>query len=116
MPRLFNFSKTTLSEVLFRQKALCAWCGEKLDDLIFHGHHVVPNQAGTADTPANAWLRTAINCVMLCEDCHREFGHEGGKYQTGAVPFARYYRFSHGPDHRAHQRWARDIDSRPWPH
>ena len=115
MARLFDFSKTVLDAALFRQKFHCAWCGEDLQELIFHGHHVVPNQAATTHSPANAWLRTEENCVMLCDNCHRVFGHEDGRYRTGAVPFARNYRFSHAGDHQAHLQWASQVDSRPWP-
>jgi 5-methylcytosine-specific restriction endonuclease McrA len=115
MPRLFNFSKTTQDAALFRQKFRCAWCCEHLSEVIFHGHHVVPGQAATARTPGNQWLRTEENCVMLCDHCHAVHGHEDGKYAKGAVPYARSFRYSHGPDFKAHKNWADRVDSRPWP-
>jgi hypothetical protein len=115
MARLFEFSPATRMEAMFRQSWLCAWCKTDLKDDFPHGHHVVPNQAATADSAENAWIRTAENCVMLCEDCHREFGHAGGDFRNGAVPFACQYKYSHGKNFAEHTRWAARIDSRPWP-
>jgi 5-methylcytosine-specific restriction endonuclease McrA len=117
--REYEFPRILRDQAWLRQDGLCAWCGRKLWSLIremyIHAHHVVPDQAAQSKSPEYSWLKTLENCVMLCEECHREFGHQDGRFRTGAVPFARHYRFSHGPDRRAHGRWAATIDARPWP-
>lgn len=104
MSRPFNFSWHTQQEARQRQAGACACCGESLDDVIEHAHHVIPNQSGKADEPRHRGLRSADNCVVLCEDCHWRV-HEDGRYRTGAVAPPEYYPRSHGDDLLAHQAW-----------
>lgn len=104
MSRPFDFSDPTWFEARLRQGGVCARCGEDLTDLAEYGHHVVPNQSGKAGDPNHFWLRSADNCVVVCNDCHYRV-HQDGRYNTGAVAPPEYYPHSHGNDEVAHRRW-----------
>ena len=41
MARAFSFSAAVLSRARMRLLARCACCGENLNDLVEHGHHVI---------------------------------------------------------------------------
>ncbi len=73
-------------------------------------HHAVPNQTGDPNKPSHAWLRTVINCVILCDGCHDQV-HEHNK-TTGAVAPPEYYEFSHGNQAVQHQAWVSDLNQR----
>lgn len=55
MARAFDFNTATRSKARLRQDSSCAFCGENLDDMEEHAHHVIPNQSGD---PGNAAHRT----------------------------------------------------------
>jgi hypothetical protein len=65
MARTFDFAQPVVNSVRLRQWGICAKCGERLDDLVEHAHHVIPNQTGRATDPADAFLRSTDNCVIL---------------------------------------------------
>lgn len=105
MARPFNFPSQTKFEARLRQKGQCACCGDPLDDVMEHAHHVIPNQSGSAKNPKHAWLRSVDNCVVLCEECHWRV-HHNGRYQKGAVAPPEYYEHSHGRKNTAaHRAW-----------
>ena len=104
MGRPFDFAGKVKDEAYFRQRGLCALCGRSLRSLIEHAHHVVPNQAGVAGNPGHRWLRTAVNCVVLCDECHEEV-HGNGDYRKGGTKFVEDFKYSHGKDRAGHERW-----------
>jgi len=107
--RPFSFSPGTSNEARMRQRGLCAHCGECLDDELEFGHHVVPNQCGNPADPAHAWLRTLVNCVALCHECHMRV-HQDGHTRDGAVAPPSYFPYSHETRH-AHHAWCQEVDS-----
>jgi hypothetical protein len=104
MGRPFAFRSAAQSAARVRQLGRCARCGDSLDDVEEHAHHVIPNQSGNPGDPRHAWLRSADNCVVLCHTCH-DVVHAGGRYRAGAVAPADYFTHSHGPDRAAHRNW-----------
>src|SRR6476660_5057338 len=107
MKRPFSFNATVKLNALLRQHSLCAGCQDPLTFLEEHAHHVVPAQAGHEDRPANAWLRTVDNCVILCATCHMVY-HGYGRFATvAAEPGA--FTYSHGNDRAAHEAWVRRV-------
>jgi hypothetical protein len=104
MSRAFAFRTPAQKEARLRQLGACAVCGESLDDVVEHAHHVIPNQSGQRGNPDHAWIASADNCVVLCDLCHDQV-HEGGKYRTGGVAPPSYFEHSHGPNRAAHLRW-----------
>jgi hypothetical protein len=113
MGRPFDFSPGTKSKAFFRQWNLCAHCGESLEDMYDHAHHVVPNQVGRAGAADDAWIKEVDNCVILCEDCHTRV-HEDGRFQAGAVAPPDYYPYSHGHQAASHQAWFIAMRRRFW--
>lgn len=111
MARPFDFNATVRFQARFRQRGRCACCNEDLNDFIEHAHHVVPNQAGSAQDAQHAWLRTQANCVVLCEMCHARV-HEDGRFRSGAVAPASYYPHSHGGNQPLHSGWAAELNAR----
>jgi 5-methylcytosine-specific restriction endonuclease McrA len=111
MARPFEFLKPTVAEARLRQWGLCAHCGDSLDDVWENAHHVIPNQTGTPKQAASAFLRTADNCVILCESCHFA-AHAHGNFRFGAVALADWYPFSHGKKARGqHLAWRNRIET-----
>jgi hypothetical protein len=94
MRRPFDFDDAAQEAARFRQWGLCAYCGESLDDEWEHAHHVIPNQVGQAGREGDEFLRSADNCVILCEQCHEQA--HGGNWRTGSVAPAAWYGYSHG--------------------
>jgi hypothetical protein len=111
MPRPFDFSSTTRFQARFRQLGACAVCAEDLDDLIEHGHHVIPNQSGTPGNLQHTWLRLAENCVIVCEECHLRV-HQNGNFRSGAVAPPSYFTHSHGGNKKMHSAWAAELETR----
>jgi hypothetical protein len=70
-------------------------------------HHVVPNQCGNPADPTHQWLRTLVNCVLVCHQCHQRV-HEDGDTKLGAVAPPKYFPYSH-KDPAAHRKWARQL-------
>jgi hypothetical protein len=97
MPRHFEFRAGAIREARLRQYGRCAVCGDDLEWVEEHGHHVVPNQSGRASNAADTFLRSTENCVVLFTVCHWAV-HDGGRYQCGAVAPPDYYEYSHGPN------------------
>jgi hypothetical protein len=117
MSRPFSFRNPTTREARLRQCGRCALCGDSLDDLEEHAHHVVPNQSGDPQNATHGWILTTVNCVVLCHVCH-EAVHAGGRYVKGALAPPDYFMYSHGTDRAAHTRWAAEIlglASTVWP-
>jgi hypothetical protein len=110
MERAFNFDDEIRRQAFSRQWNLCACCGENLFHLWDEGHHVIPNQTGDPHDPADAFLRSAENCVILCQACHTRV-HENGRTRTGAVAPAEYYPFSHGKLVAQHHVWVYRINA-----
>jgi 5-methylcytosine-specific restriction endonuclease McrA len=108
MAREFQFRTPAQSQARFRQSGMCAQCGENLDDLEEHAHHVIPNQSGRANDPNHRWLAFADNCVVLCHTCHERV-HENGRYRIGAVAPPDYFRYSHGRNVSAHMAWLNQM-------
>ncbi len=111
MTRPFDFTATERFQARFRQSGRCACCNVDLNSVAEHAHHVVPNQSGSPDSPQHAWLRTQINCVVLCEMCHVRV-HQDGRFATGAVAPPDYYPHSHGRNAAQHRAWALDLNVR----
>lgn len=109
--RPFEFDNRVKAASRLRQEGLCAHCGESLDDLWEHAHHVVPNQSGDEGNTLHAWLRTEINCVTLCQDCHERV-HQDGRFRDGAVAPAEYFPHSHGLNRASHTAWVQDLRSK----
>ena len=111
--RGFDFNGTTRAEVRRRQRYVCAHCGRKdtgKED--FNVHHVIPDQAGgDKNNPDHAFLRTTLNGVALCHQCHVEV-HEDGKYKHGALPYSfKWYQYSHGKKRRIlHLAWIEKLE------
>jgi 5-methylcytosine-specific restriction endonuclease McrA len=111
MGRPFDFHRPTQQSARLRQGGRCAHCGERLDDLWEHAHHVIPNQVGRVANPADDFLRSEDNCVVLCEPCH-EAAHAFGQYQHGAVALAEWFPYSHNRrSSKAHEKWASSVDT-----
>jgi 5-methylcytosine-specific restriction endonuclease McrA len=104
MARPFDFDQRTRREAFLRHWNRCAHCGRSLSDLFDHSHHVIPNQTGSLSNPADAFLRSVDNCVILCDTCHERV-HEDGRYRTGAVAPAEYYPYSHGTQTAQRSLW-----------
>lgn len=108
--RFFNFPGDVGKTVRFRQRNLCAQCG---DSLVVHdieyAHHVVPNQCGNPADPAHQWIASDENCVLLCGGCHSRV-HEDGKTKLGAVAAPSFFVHSHGYDKDLHRWWAAKLD------
>lgn len=106
--RAFAFNQTVKDQARFRQGGKCACCGQRLDDVEEHAHHVVPNQSGSPGNPQHAWIASSDNCVILCHVCHERV-HQDGRYREGAVAPASYYPYSHAGNAAAHQGWVNQL-------
>ena len=111
MTRAFDFTDTIKQQARLRQHGLCACCGALLDDLVEHAHHVVPNQSGHPGNVDHLWLKSAENCVVLCDVCHLRV-HENGRYRAGAVAPPDYFNHSHGHNTPAHRRWSEQLQTK----
>ena len=109
MTRQFAFTKHVRSTAFARQNARCAHCGESLEDLEDHAHHVIPNQSGDPGRAQDALLKSTDNCVVLCATCHYAV-HQSGRYRTGAVAPPSYYRYSHGDHNGRHMIWQNKLE------
>ena len=86
-----------------RQDGRCAACTRDLSDLLEHAHHVVPKQTGKPSVLADQWLRSADNCVILCDQCHTAYHGHGRFRNVTAEPAV--FKFSHGKNAVAHRQW-----------
>jgi hypothetical protein len=109
MARPFDFEEDTPKQARLRQYGCCAKCGKSLNWKLEHAHHVVPNQVGDPQNNSHAWLKTELNCVILCESCHYHV-HEYGRYRNGATALPEYFCYSHGKDVVQHKRWVEDLN------
>ena len=110
MARPYDFKDSVKTKARGRQKGMCALCGEDLDYMEEHAHHVVPNQSGNPANTKHDWLRSVDNCVIVCDMCHNRV-HEDGKFQNGAVAPPSYYQHSHGKFKASHRKWVAMLDS-----
>ncbi len=106
--RAFPFYVAAKRDARTRQEGLCAVCARSLGHVEDFAHHVIPNQCGNRADPSHKWLRTVVNCVILCYECHERV-HEDGKTRNGAVAPPEYFRWSH-KKRQAHQAWAADLN------
>jgi 5-methylcytosine-specific restriction endonuclease McrA len=60
------------NQAIGRQDGKCGDCGEDLEEVIFHAHHLLRQADGGDDS--------LDNCVMLCEECHYA-AHNYGNYR-----------------------------------
>ena len=83
-----EFRQSVKSQARFRQWGHCGLCGNSLDSLYEHAHHVRPvASGGTA---------TVENCVILCDTCHYR-AHADGSYRSGIVAPQDYFEYFDGP-------------------
>lgn len=113
MARSFEFSDTVKREAFFRQWNLCAHCGVNLVDEYDNAHHILPNQAGNSDNKDHDWIRSADNCVILCNPCHDRV-HGNGHFKNGPVAPPEYFPFSHGRQKFLHHSWANKMSRLFW--
>ena len=122
--RPFDFNETTQKFATQRQMKRCALCGKLVVKIplteqqqdngqvkghtTLHFHHVWPNQVGNVGNKSHAWIRTELNCVMLCPPCHEE-SHESGNTRSGAVLHPSEFKYSHGGDLKKHKEWVANI-------
>lgn len=109
LARQFNFSETVKQEARKRQMDLCASCGHCLNDQWEEAHHVIPDQCASRSNPNHQWIGTVLNCVVLCDPCHADIGHNGDT-RTGAVAPPKMYPYSHGGNRVRHKEWVRTLD------
>jgi 5-methylcytosine-specific restriction endonuclease McrA len=64
-----RFSDTVKKKAWDRQKGRCGMCGTRIFSRGQDGqaHHIEASSFGGQDT--------VDNCVYLCYDCHKQFGH-----------------------------------------
>ena len=108
--RPYEFSEKVKRAAISRQRGLCALCGGNFtqeEDLMVQFHHVIPNQLGNPADPADDWIRTLINCVLLCDECHEE-AHQDN-YRTGTLVDVSEFKNSHGGDRDEHRRWVAQL-------
>jgi hypothetical protein len=58
------------------------------------GHHAgVTVQEATYYGMKNhpEWIQSSENCAVLCQDCHREFAHDGGHFRTALEDANEYH-------------------------
>jgi 5-methylcytosine-specific restriction endonuclease McrA len=111
--RGFEFTASVKKEARLRQWEVCAHCSHSLTDVWEEAHHVVPKQIGRANDRADAFVRSADNCVILCDQCHVA-AHEYGRTARGAVRPPEWYVYSHGKHQNAeHEIWLHLI-TREW--
>ena len=127
MARDFEFTDIVKRAAAQRQMNRCALCGKAVKNLPLseqqrengqikgHGtldfHHVWPNQVGRVTRGGDQWIKTDINCVMLCQPCHKE-SHENGNTRTGAVLHPSEFKYSHGGNTRKHAQWLAELKAK----
>ena len=115
--RPFDFDQKTQIITTQRQSNLCALCGKPVTKMrmseqqkesgqvkghiSLHFHHVWPNQVGNVRDKSQSWIRTELNCVMLCPPCHEE-SHENSNTRSGAVLDPSEFKYSHGGNSKKH--------------
>jgi hypothetical protein len=109
MARHFEFTESVKKEARLRQKGFCAHCGDSLNWQWEEAHHVVPDQCGLKDDDKHHWLKTTLNCVVLCGACHFEIGH-GGNTKTGIIAGPEAYQHSHAGDTVQHACWVQLVN------
>jgi hypothetical protein len=94
----FRFADEVYWESRTRQGNKCASCGEDLQDLpreVAPGHHagVTQNEARLLGMElAPVWIKSSENCAVVCESCHTQFVHDGGRFRQ-AVEDSFDYKF-----------------------
>ncbi len=110
-----------------RQDGLCALSGEPLNETVI-AHHIVPaNHQGTRNEVTNEFVRDLDkNCVLVNEepelDVGKEFGahlrSHGGNFNNGPAATHSAFKYSHGNDTSAHEKWATEqekfVDKEIW--
>jgi hypothetical protein len=109
MSRTFEFSTPMKAQARLRQWGLCAKCGHSMNNSLEHAHHVVPDQIGRSGDPADVFLRSVDNCIVLCDGCHIA-AHAHGDFRFGAVAPSDWFPYSHGKQEQAqHVLWGNRI-------
>lgn len=82
-----QFSDNVFVAAWQRQDGRCAVCGAPLGrDDAYDAHHQVPVAAGGANS--------LENCLLVCEDCHRDL-HRGARH--GQVTYTdSFFRYKYG--------------------
>lgn len=107
----FDFKDSVKTAARLRQNELCALDGLSLTDEFENAHHVAPKQVGDEKNESHNWIAEEINCVVLCEQCHK-VAHEDAKWKKGTVAPPTYFPYSHGGDKKKHGAWATELQSR----
>lgn len=108
----FRFSEQTKAEAAERQQDMCASCGDPLSDSPTHAHHTgitvqEARELGLEKQPD--YVRSADNCSIVCEPCHQDFVHDGGRTRT-ATEDTSALPHTHGNDLAANQRLATEHE------
>lgn len=111
MRAMLDFGWTVRSLARLRQRGLCACCGEDLDDVEEHPHCVLPDPGG-AGAPANGWLSSADNCVILCPACDARVQRGESLCSDSLDTLPGDFVHSHGSDRRRHNAWAVQLVQR----
>ena len=106
-----EFSAVTKFQALHRQWNRCANCGTYLSFKVGRAHHVIPAQTSSMDKPADTFLRSVDNCVILCNPCYDEVNHSGN-HGDNAITSLSVYRYSHGLEKTAHRQWGDKLSAR----
>lgn len=113
MGRRNQFPEGIKNKARKRQRDLCAHCGDGLDGQTDEGFQVVPRKSvDDSDSNKHVWVRSADNCVMICDPCNSKHGH---KWMRRLRP--EDFKFSHGKNRAAHQKWLGDmrvLELHPW--
>ncbi len=107
----YDFTGTVKTAARLRQSEKCALDGLSLTDEYENAHHVAPKQSGDEGNSNHDWIGTEINCVVLCEQCHK-VAHEDGKWKKGTVAPPTYFPYSHGGDKSKHETWATELQGK----
>lgn len=101
-----KFSEGIKAKASKRQHDMCAACGGKLDGFTDEGFQVVPRKSvDDSDSNAHVWIRSADNCVIVCEPCNSKYGR---RWMRKLRP--NDFKFSHGKNRSAHQNWVGQMN------
>jgi hypothetical protein len=116
----FKFSASVRGQAWSRQNGHCGFCGEDLATIMrgdgelgdnndrVEAHHVVSRQVGKLFADVEkvvAFIRSVVNCIYLCGDCHLRNAH-GHDFGEGGLRPPEGFLYSHGgQETQARKRW-----------
>jgi hypothetical protein len=103
-----EFSTIIKYQAFHRQWSRCAHCGKNLTIQVGHAHHVIPAQTGNRSKPADTFLRSVDNCVILCNHCYQEVAHSGN-YGENTIASPSLFRYTFGLEKTFHQQWVNKL-------